>query len=297
MQRIAACIGESSTDGPILENGVVDDIEAEEMDSEPSLSAFEERLFMAKGERECASLESEMCAVANKHRVARHFSLGSGVDLHNHRHPYHNKFGTIRSMEDKEVQYESLLLGLQHHVMTQTDGMSDAATIEQLNAMVTTLEQKLSDNQAAYDKEKNNLKAQCSELETGLQLLREEYDKCEDYWQDKLTEARDMYEEDKRDIDEKFQDLLVKIKEYEELLLSSSSNNDRLPPIEERASLERQVTDLEEECDALKHRLTNARMEQESVISTYQRSFEVNTPIVLKVLRTDHVVTVTVTGF
>lgn len=113
-----------------------------------------------------------------------------------------------------------------------------------------------------------------------LDLLREEYEKCEDYWHDKLTEAREIYESDKSAMDEKFQDLLTKIKEYEETFINSSSISNyqpmRLPPIEERANLEQQVTELEDECEGLRRELRSLKVEQDSIISNYQRQWEVS---------------------
>lgn len=274
-QRIAACIGESSTD-PVNDGvgGVmIEDIDGEEMESEPSLSALEETLLLGSGERECASLESEMCAVAQRHRVARHFSLGSGVDNQFYRHNNRFETMTLRSVDEKGVQSGAPLLTIGYQdETTQTEENGEE---KQLKEQVSKLEKDLSDNKAAFEKEKGELKTQCNDLESSLQMLREEYEKCEDYWQDKLQEARDMYEKDKEEIDEKFQDLLLKIKEYDELMMSSGNGNDRLPPIEERASLERQVTDLEEECEVLRNQLTSVKTEQDSVITTYQRNFEV----------------------
>ncbi len=244
MQRIAACIGESSTDPvhDVVGGVMIEDIDGEEMESEPSLSALEETLLLGQSERECASLESEMCAVAQRHRVARHFSLGSGVDSH-HSHQFYrhnNRFETmtLRSVDEKGVQSGAPLLKISYQdETTQTEGNGEE---EQLKEQVLRLEKDLSENKAAFEKEKGELKVQCCDLENSLQMLKEEYERCEDYWQDKLQEARDMYEKDKEEIDDKFQDLLMKIKEYDELMISSSSGNDRLPPIEERASLERQ---------------------------------------------------------
>lgn len=253
---------------------MIEDIDGEEMESEPSLSALEETLLLGQSERECASLESEMCAVAQRHRVARHFSLGSGVDSHQfYRHNNRFETMTLRSVDEKGVQSGAPLLTISYQdEMTQTEENGEE---QQLKEQVSRLEKDLSENKAAFEKEKGDLKVQCNELENSLQLLREEYERCEDYWQDKLQEARDMYEKDKEEIDDKFQDLLMKIKEYDELMISSSSGNDRLPPIEERASLERQVTDLEEECEVLRNQLTSVKTEQDSMITTYQRSFEV----------------------
>lgn len=126
----------------------------------------------------------------------------------------------------------------------------------------------------ALETEKLELKTTCTQLESSIELLREEYEKCEDYWQDKLHEARDMYEQDKLAMDEKFQDLLDKIKEYDEAFSPPSPS--KLPVIDERASLEQQVNELEEECEGLRKELRSIKVEQDSVFSHYQRQWEVN---------------------
>jgi chromosome segregation ATPase len=136
----------------------------------------------------------------------------------------------------------------------------------------------LENEAVTFQQERKELKEQCTDMESSLDLLREEYEKCEDYWHDKLQEASDIYEQDKHAMDEKFQDLLIKINEYEETFMSTNATNYpmKLPPIEERASLEQQVTDLEEECDELRRELYSLKEEQDSVLTTYQRELEVN---------------------
>lgn len=239
------------------------------MESEPSLSAIEERLLLGQSEKDCASLESEMCALTNCDDVARmhgHFGAGNFQKMH-----------IEKIVDDKMVQAGTFGVSVQE-CTTQTDLSVEIDVLVQLKEQVRSLEEGLSEKQAAYNKENSDLKVQCKDLESSLDLLKEEYDKCEDYWHEKLQEARESYEQDKADMDDRFQDLLLKIKEYDELLLTSpiaNVANERLPPIEERASLERQVTDLEEECEVLRTELKSVKMEQDDVIVTYQRSFEV----------------------
>lgn len=94
------------------------------------------------------------------------------------------------------------------------------------------------------------------ELETSLEQMQKEYEACEDYWQGKLNEERQLYEEEQRISDEKFTELLKKMAEYEEQFTTSTSataaedeKDGRLTPIEEKCQLEQQYADLEAETE------------------------------------------------
>ncbi|EDS42568.1 blastoderm specific protein 25d [Culex quinquefasciatus] len=99
------------------------------------------------------------------------------------------------------------------------------------------------------------IKARCDELEASMEQLSKEYEACEDYWQSKLNEERQLYEEEQRIADDKFNELLKKMAEYEEQFAgqaggggsSSKSEDGRLSPIEEKDVLEQQYLDLEAE--------------------------------------------------
>lgn len=89
------------------------------------------------------------------------------------------------------------------------------------------------------------------ELEASLEQMQKEYEACEDYWQGKLNEERQLYEEEQRISDEKFSELLKKMAEYEEQFSASTDKDDdgRLSPIEEKCQLEQQYADLEAETE------------------------------------------------
>lgn len=72
------------------------------------------------------------------------------------------------------------------------------------------------------------------ELEASLEQMQKEYEACEDYWQGKLNEERQLYEEEQRINCEKFNELLKKMAEYEEQFSSSTERDGRLSPIEEK---------------------------------------------------------------
>jgi hypothetical protein len=69
----------------------------------------------------------------------------------------------------------------------------------------------------------------------------QEYEKCEDYWANKLEEERHLYDQEQKLSDEKFSELMSKIREYEEMFGAQEDDSDMLSTIEERGSLEKQV--------------------------------------------------------
>ncbi|XP_071454569.1 ninein-like protein isoform X2 [Hetaerina americana] len=136
-------------------------------------------------------------------------------------------------------------------------GMVGGERVTALEMELEELRKKMTDREDSHMKEKGALVEQCKELERSLELMNVEYEKCEDYWQQKLEEERNFYEESQKLMDEKQSSLEQKISEYAELFCQSEKNEcgTRLATIEERASLERQVTDLEEECEELRARM------------------------------------------
>lgn len=99
------------------------------------------------------------------------------------------------------------------------------------------------------DANKNQLQQRIQELENSLEQMQKEYEACEDYWQGKLNEERQLYEDEQRISDEKFTELLKKMAEYEEQFTASSEKDGRLTPIEEKCQLEQQYEDLEAETE------------------------------------------------
>ncbi|CAG7820960.1 unnamed protein product [Allacma fusca] len=94
-------------------------------------------------------------------------------------------------------------------------------------------------------KEKSQLQNQINELESNLNLLAVEYEKTEDYWTNKLSEERVSYELERQINDEKLREIQDKIKEYEELLGESLNSANKLSPVAECWSLEKQIGELE----------------------------------------------------
>lgn len=108
--------------------------------------------------------------------------------------------------------------------------------------VVAFLNLKIQESEAAHAAEKKQLTEQCAELERSLELLKIEYEECEDYWTVKLEEERQLFEQEQKISDEKFSELIAKMAEYEELISPvDKAKNGRLSPIEEKFNLEQQV--------------------------------------------------------
>lgn len=109
--------------------------------------------------------------------------------------------------------------------------------------------------------ENKTLQEKCDGLQQGLNLLNEEYEMCEDYWQKKLEEERGIYELEQLQSSEKLNEVVSKLTEYEEQCLEDSK---RLTTINE-TQIEKQYTDLEAEYEEYKVRAQMDLEEQESL--------------------------------
>lgn len=121
------------------------------------------------------------------------------------------------------------------------------AEIQKLHAKINELEQRKIDTQNV-----TTIKERNDELELCLEQMRKEYEDCEDYWQGKLNEERQLYEEEQRTTNDKFNELLKKMTEYEEQFAVSEVKSGRLSPIEEKCYLEQQYAELEAETEEIK---------------------------------------------
>ncbi|CAG9864195.1 unnamed protein product [Phyllotreta striolata] len=99
--------------------------------------------------------------------------------------------------------------------------------------------------------ENRSLAGKCADLESCVELLKNEYEKCEDYWQNLVDEERQMYEAEQKVNSDKLAELILKMQDYEEQYAEKDA---RLPAIEERYNLEKQFTDLEEEFESYRER-------------------------------------------
>ncbi|XP_041988412.1 blastoderm-specific protein 25D [Aricia agestis] len=103
-----------------------------------------------------------------------------------------------------------------------------------------TVKNNLPELSQQHEIEKQNLTAVIRELETSLEQMRTEYEKCEEYWSNKIEEERAAHAEEQKAGDERLAELCREIADYEHQFA-------RLPPIDERANLELQVAQLEQE--------------------------------------------------
>lgn len=97
--------------------------------------------------------------------------------------------------------------------------------------------------------ENTELGKRCNDLEQSLELLRNEYDRCEDYWANKLDEERKYFDQDKQQSDAEFKELLTKMNELGESIQIEDSN--KLPVIEEDSN-ENQFMELQDEFEEYK---------------------------------------------
>lgn len=105
--------------------------------------------------------------------------------------------------------------------------------------------------------------ARCEELETLLEQMRKEFDKLEDYWQGKLNEERQIFDDEQRENDDRFAELLRKISEYEEQFAIQEETDSKLNPILENSQLEEQYASLECEFEEYK-KVSSRELEKNS---------------------------------
>lgn len=161
---------------------------------------------------------------------------------------------SIKSNSELMVQLADLELKVKQ--------LNDLLEMERLQAK----EQKMSDS----DK--------YTELESNMECLKNEYDKCEDYWASKLNEERDIFDQEQRITDDKFAELITKLSEYEEQFASQDVKNDRfdgpLSTIEEKYNLEKQFTDLEDEFEEYKRKAEQELDNKTSEINQLKEQLE-----------------------
>lgn len=136
----------------------------------------------------------------------------------------------------------------EHSVEQYKTGKEISSNIVKLenNPKVVATSAELQEIEAKHVAEKKQLNERCSELERSLDLLKAEYEECEDYWAAKLEEERQLFEQEQKISDDKLVELINKITEYEELIspLDKSKTDyesGRLSPIDEKFNLEQQV--------------------------------------------------------
>ena len=77
-------------------------------------------------------------------------------------------------------------------------------------------------------------------------MMRQEFEQMENYWQQKIEEERNFYDQQLRSSESTFTELEERIQDYEELLAAETEKSTNIPEqlytIEEDEHLEMQVT-------------------------------------------------------
>ncbi|EDW78159.2 uncharacterized protein Dwil_GK24848 [Drosophila willistoni] len=146
--------------------------------------------------------------------------------------------------------------------------------LSSLKQQIELLEQKL---KAATGGKSSTPETRCTDLEASLEQMQRAYEECEDYWQSKLSDERQMfekerqiYEDEQQENDKKFTELMEKVREYEEQF----SKDGRLSPIDERDMLEQQYIELEAEANQLRSSSMLILKEKSQEISLLQSEIE-----------------------
>uniref|UniRef100_A0A336L222 CSON003651 protein n=1 Tax=Culicoides sonorensis TaxID=179676 RepID=A0A336L222_CULSO len=161
--------------------------------------------------------------------------------------------------------------------------LSDPDYVKLLKLKVNELQSRLEaipKDQNDWVKQNEKLKERCQDLEASLEQMRKEYEDCEDYWQNKLAEERLLYEEEQRQSDDKFTELLSKMSEYEDQFASATEKDGKLSPIAENSMLEQQYLALEQEMEELTEKARSAIEERDKQIEELK----------LKVSRNNHLI-------
>ncbi|XP_043641215.1 blastoderm-specific protein 25D isoform X2 [Drosophila teissieri] len=146
--------------------------------------------------------------------------------------------------------------------------------VTSLRQRVAELEKEL---KAAREGRSLTPESRSKELEASLEQMQRAYEDCEDYWQTKLSEERQLfekerqiYEDEQHESDKKFTELMEKVREYEEQF----SKDGRLSPIDERDMLEQQYSELEAEAAQLRSSSIEMLEEKAQEISSLQSEIE-----------------------
>ena len=84
------------------------------------------------------------------------------------------------------------------------------------------------------------------QLEESLELMSNEFESMEDYWQQKLDSERSFGEEQLRSSESQFRELEARLREYEELLVAGSDSEHKsgvLATIDEDRDMEEKVSE------------------------------------------------------
>jgi len=106
------------------------------------------------------------------------------------------------------------------------------------------------------EQERRRLLEKNKQLEESLELMSNEFESMEDYWQQKLDSERAFGEEQLKSSEAQFRDLELRLREYEDLLVAADGNDSdhkggMLATIDEDRDMEEKVLGWEEEIACL----------------------------------------------
>lgn len=195
-----------------------------------------------------------------------------------------NNDATNTCSENSDTSGEWMALNSELHSSQTKSATQLAAEVETLKKRIVDLEEKLKQAQQLQQTQTATTSAasfsyeeRCRELEGSLEQMQKAYEDCEDYWQAKLTEERNLfekerqiYEDEQQESDKKFTELMEKVREYEEQF----SKDGRLSPIEEKDVLEQQYADLEAEAEEIRENARKMFEEKSHEIEALQAEIE-----------------------
>ena len=174
--------------------------------------------------------------------------------------------------KDEEVieQMKKKVLELEEKVSEYKRKIEESTSVATTSNNNSNINDDISvDDLTKFKNENERLQKRVKELEDNLELMSKEYENCEDYWQAKLNEERLLFDDDQRQSDEKFAELLQKMSELEDQFAAQvEKGNGRLSPIDEKCHLEGQYLELENEMEELKVHAQSLLDEKDKEIET-----------------------------
>ncbi|XP_030556598.1 blastoderm-specific protein 25D [Drosophila novamexicana] len=225
---------------------------------------------------ECEELEAVSVGLATKRRgdsPSKTHVLGESPRLGKQR-----KCSEVGESSDNSSDWLALNSELQCCKSHEEELAALRLTVEQLELKLQAATSKAADTAKSDSNSRATTpETRCKELENSLEQMQRAYEDCEDYWQTKLSEERQMfdkerhlYEDEQLESDKKFTELMEKVREYEEQF----SKDGRLSPIDERDMLEQQYVELEAEATNLRNNSIRMLEEKSLQINALQCEVE-----------------------
>uniref|UniRef100_A0AAR5PKX2 EF-hand domain-containing protein n=1 Tax=Dendroctonus ponderosae TaxID=77166 RepID=A0AAR5PKX2_DENPD len=228
-----------------LDQSMEEEEEEDEVPSRPAPAGKVDAPFASSEsgfDTEPESLSTSTCDPDEVHRLqAKVAFLEQVLAQHNVPVPVFQSGNSGISLSERVRELEQVIEDTKRAISRPVAQQGCQTDVDEVEATVRRLEQ-----------ENRDLVAKCTELDDCVELLRTEFEKCEDYWQSKVNEERQLFDAEQRVSGDKLNDLLDKMREYEEQYAQQDLLDSRLAPIAETEHLEKQFTDLEQEFEEYK---------------------------------------------